>query len=110
MIEKKDKENTFLYREYVFDTLNKKKVEGDSTYLIFPNYFEEKIYLDDKGISEKNSNETLMNFLNKLKEGFGKYVNNRGYNFNPYGWRGKDDDSLITFIVEWFAVYKEKTS
>lgn len=110
MIEKKDKENIFLYREYVFNTLDKKKVEDNSTYLIFPNYFEEKIYLDDRGISEKNSNGTLINFLNKLKEGFIEYVNNRGYNFNPYGWREKDDDLLIIFIVEWFAVYKEKTS
>lgn len=103
-----------LYKEYVFDTLNKQTVEkikeDNLIYLTFPNYFNERIYIDHTGISSNQySDDNLVKFLNKLKEGIEVYVRNKGYDFDGYGWNKKDNEILFLAIVEWFNEYVKKT-
>lgn len=105
----KDKENIFLYKEYVYETLNKQEVERHTDYLIFPHLCTGRIYFDSTGIiSNPDITDNLINLLNKLKEGFKAYVLKRGYNFNDYGWRYIDDEWLLTFIVEWIDNYTKR--
>lgn len=112
-----NKELENLYTEYVFETLNSKvvNVEGKKEfplYITFPDYFEDKIYLDDEGIAiNQHSEYNLVAFLNIVKGNFVEWLNTNYegiYHAEKTQWSQNDDKGIWEAINIWCSLLAEE--